>query len=101
MLTYLLLFFLPGVILCGAAGLAWRRLKQNRPHWLVALALAVVVWIGGWWMGLWLFLDVINGGVAGDVAGGGLIWSATAAVVGYQVFRRYGGRSPHNAQSSS
>lgn len=51
------------------------------------------MWLGGWLLGLWLFLDVVGDGVAGDVAGGGMIWSAIAAVVGYQVFRRYGGRA--------
>lgn len=93
MLVYLVLFFAPGIVLCWIAGLVWRRVVRSRPHWLIALVLALVVWVGGWLLGILLYLIIADGGVVGDVATLGMTASIVSAITGFQVFRRYGHES--------
>lgn len=88
MLTYLLLFVLPGCVVFGGAAWLWRYpAKRPRPHWLIAVSLSAVAWFASWLFGVYLFLDVIRGGAAGAVAGPGLLWSIVAAIVFYKVLR--------------
>lgn len=53
-------------------------------RWLLAFLLAIAAWIGSWLFSLWFYLDVLNGGAAGDIAGSALLGSA---VVGWGVFK--------------
>lgn len=88
-LTYALLFAIPGCLAFGGGAWLWRsRTKRPRAHWLLAIPVAAVAWFGSWLFGLWLFLDVIKGGTAGAVAGQGLFWSLIPAIVAYQVLRK-------------
>ena len=89
MLTLLIIFVIPNLVVCAGLALLWRtRAAQKRAHLLVALPLAALVWFASWLFGLWLYLDILKAGVAGDVAGKGLFWSLVPAIAVFSALRK-------------
>ncbi len=88
-MTSILLFFIPGLLIFGTLAFIYRlKTPDKRPHIIIALILGVVVWLGTWMFGLWLYLDVLSSGKAGDVAGPGMIWSFIVWYFFHTILRR-------------
>ena len=57
----LLMFIVPGAVLCAGAWVIRYRLARRSVHPFLALVLAVFVWGGGWLIGLVLAVELGQG----------------------------------------
>ena len=89
MLTWLLIYVLPGSVFFGGAAWFWRyRLQRPRVHLLLTLAIAFLAWLCSMLFGWYLFLDVMQAGPLGSAANAGVIWSAIPAIVAFILLRK-------------
>lgn len=89
MLTWLLIFALPGAIVFGGLGWFWRyRLRKPSPHFLLALGVSFIAWFSSMVFGWFLYLEVLSAGLLGPALNPGFLWSFIPAYLTYFVLRR-------------
>lgn len=90
MLTWLLIYVLPGSVVFGGAAWFWRyRLKRQRTHLLLVLIASFVAWLASMLFGWFLYLDVLHAGTLGRAANAGVIWSVFPAGLIYYILRKH------------
>jgi hypothetical protein len=88
-ITWFLIFTLPGSFVFGGFGWLWRyRLKGSRPNLFLVLLVSFVAWISSMIFGWFLYLDVLKAGQLAPALSPGVIWSFMTACLTYFVLRR-------------
>lgn len=90
MLTWFLIYVLPGSVVFGVAAWLWRyRLNRPRAHLLLVLVASVVAWLASMLFGWFLYLDVLHAGPLGRALNASVVWSAVPAWLTYYILRKH------------
>ncbi len=89
MLTWLLIFALPGSLVFGGAAWAWRyRLKRQPMRLLALLPVVLLVWFASMLFGWFIYLDVLRYGPLGAATNAGVTWSLVPALLIWYILRK-------------
>ncbi len=90
MLTWLLIYVLPGSVVFGGAAWLWRyKLRRPRTHLLLVLAASFVVWLASMLFGWYVYLDVLQAGPLGRALNQGVSWSLIPAILTFNILRKH------------